>query len=126
MRFLSDTHMKNIERISEKIIAQDYQNLHHFMRGEALAQVKRAYVAQIPIPKFDLSDSIHKAQHNKLVTLVEQMLSAQKEVHLTTSDSTKNVLHQKISILDKQIDKLVYELFSLTEKEIQIVEDGAI
>jgi adenine-specific DNA-methyltransferase len=54
------------------------------------------------------------------------MLSAQKEVHLTTSDSTKNVLHQKISILDKQIDKLVYELFSLTEKEIQIVEDGAI
>jgi DDE superfamily endonuclease len=31
MGFLSDTHRKNIERISEKIIAQDYQNLHHFM-----------------------------------------------------------------------------------------------
>lgn len=31
MGFLSDTHRKNIERISEKIISQDYQNLHHFM-----------------------------------------------------------------------------------------------
>ena len=31
MGFLSDTHRKNIERISEKIIDQDYQNLHHFM-----------------------------------------------------------------------------------------------
>lgn len=31
MGFLSDTHRKNIERISEKIINQDYQNLHHFM-----------------------------------------------------------------------------------------------
>lgn len=29
--FLSDTHRKNIERISEKIIEQDYQSLHHFM-----------------------------------------------------------------------------------------------
>lgn len=31
MGFLSDTHRKNIERISEKIIEQEYQNLHHFM-----------------------------------------------------------------------------------------------
>lgn len=29
--FLSETKRKNIERLSEKIIDQDYQSLHHFI-----------------------------------------------------------------------------------------------
>jgi type II restriction/modification system DNA methylase subunit YeeA len=38
------------------------------------------------------------------------------------SPSAKQLLDQKLAITDQQIDALVYELYGLTESEIQIVE----
>ena len=38
------------------------------------------------------------------------------------TDSDKKILQQKIDAIDKQIDRLVYELYGLTEDEIRIVE----
>ena len=38
------------------------------------------------------------------------------------NDSDKKLLQQKCDLLDKQIDKLVYELYELTEEEIKIVD----
>ena len=61
---------------------------------------------------------------DKLVSLVDSMLEAQKELHADLSESDKKVWQQKSDLLDKQIDKLVYELYGLTEDEIRIVEGG--
>ncbi len=36
----------------------------------------------------------------------------------------KTVLKRQIEATDRQIDKLVYELYNLTEEEIKIVESG--
>ena len=36
----------------------------------------------------------------------------------------KTILERQIESTDKQIDELVYELYSLTEEEIKIVESG--
>ena len=38
---------------------------------------------------------------------------------------TKIRLQRQIEATDQQIDGLVYELYGLTDKEIQIVEEGA-
>ena len=61
-----------------------------------------------------------------MVNLVEQMLEAQKETHSDKSktETDKKLLQQRIDIIDKQIDTLVYELYGLTEEEIRIVEGG--
>ena len=53
------------------------------------------------------------------------MVSAQKELNAVTNDSDKKLLQQKCDLLDKQIDKLVYELYGLTDDEIKIVEGVA-
>ena len=42
------------------------------------------------------------------------------------NDSDKKLLQQKCDLLDKQIDKLVYELYELTEEEIKIVEGAGL
>ncbi len=55
---------------------------------------------------------------------VDQMLSAQKECRSAKSDSDKKLYEQKISMLDKKIDDLVYKLYGLTEEDIKIVEGG--
>ena len=55
-------------------------------------------------------------------TLVDQMLDAQKLFHNAKSDNDKKMFKQKIEIIDKQIDELVYKLYELTDEEIKIVE----
>ncbi len=80
--------------------------------------------SRIPIPLLDLTNKTQKAQHDKLVSLVDTMLTSQKDLHAAISDSDKKVFQQKCDLLDAQIDKLVYELYGLTEEEIRIVEGG--
>jgi len=39
------------------------------------------------------------------------------------TDSDRKLLQQKIDAIDKQIDRLMYELYGLSENEIKIVEE---
>lgn len=54
-----------------------------------------------------------------------QLQQAKTESRLCRASSRtgdKNYLERKCETLDKQIDKLVYQLYGLTEEEIKIVE----
>jgi hypothetical protein len=72
----------------------------------------------------DFSNPAEKAQHDKLVALVDNMLEPQKKHHETRMDRDKELYERQIRIVDKQIDRLVYDLYGLTEEEIGIVEEG--
>ena len=50
------------------------------------------------------------------------MLELQKKHHETRIERDKELYERQIRILDAQIDGLVYELYGLTEEEIEIVE----
>ncbi|MDR1970640.1 MAG: N-6 DNA methylase [Treponema sp.] len=77
---------------------------------------------KLPIPFLDLSKKSDKAQHDKLVALVDQMLDLKKKEQAETVPQTKTMLGRQIQAVDKQIDTLVYELYGLTEDEIKVVE----
>ncbi len=98
---------------------------YRFIFGMAIRTMHfdNAVTSRIPIPVINSgSESIEKSQHDKLVYLVDQMLETQKLYHNAKSDSDKNLYKQKIDLIDKQIDHLVYKLYGLTEDEINIVE----
>jgi hypothetical protein len=59
--------------------------------------------------------------HDKLVSLVERMLSLHKQSARTPQE--QEMLRREIESTDGQIDRLVYSLYGLTEEEIKIVED---
>ncbi len=65
------------------------------------------------------------ARHDSLVGLVEQMLALHKQLASAKTPHEKTVLQQQIAATDRQIGRLVYELYGLTEEEIRIVEEGA-
>jgi len=44
--------------------------------------------------------------------------------HKEKGESEKTILQRQIDATDHQIDQLVYELYGLTKKEIQIVEEA--
>ncbi len=77
---------------------------------------------ELPIPQLDLKNPADKSRHDKLVSLVEQMLAAQPQLARAQSDKDQDFYAHKCAALDRQIDALVYELYALTPDEIKIVE----
>jgi adenine-specific DNA-methyltransferase len=90
--------------------------------GEALAEVKRAHIAQLPIRTINFSDSTDKARHDKMVQLVEQMLEAKKQLAKAVTDRDKHLYERKCANLEHQIDMLVYRLYDLSDKEVALIE----
>ena len=91
-------------------------------KGEALAQVKKSHVEQLPIPNIDLSVKTNKIKHDNIVSLVDKMLELKKEEASEQNDKLKTMISRQIDGIDKGIDKAVYELYNLTEDEIKVVE----
>ena len=60
------------------------------------------------------------AWHDKLVSLEERMLELHKQSPRLPQE--KESLQREIESTDKAIDRLVYELYGLSEEEIKIVE----
>jgi len=92
--------------------------------GEALAEVKKTNVAKLPIRTIDLSDAEDAARHERMVGLVERMLTLHKRLAEARISREKTVIGHQIEATDRRIDRLVYDLYGLTEDEIQIVEGG--
>jgi hypothetical protein len=61
-----------------------------------------------------------------MVKLVEQMLEMHKQLAGTRTPQEKTSLERQIAATDTQIDRVVYDLYGLTEDEIKIVEGTAV
>jgi hypothetical protein len=57
-----------------------------------------------------------------MVALVERMLALQVQLAAAKIPTAKTPLQRQVVATDRQIDRLVYELYGLTEEEIRIVE----
>ena len=91
-------------------------------KGRALAQVKPTIIANFPICTVDFTNPTDLARHYRLVELVEKMLALTPKLRGATSESEKAALQNAVTTTDAEIDRLVYELYGLTEEEIKIVE----
>jgi len=73
----------------------------------------------------DFSNPVEKAQHDKLVALVDNMLELQKKYHEARMEIDKGLYERQIKIVDAQIDRFVYDLYWLTEEEVKVVSVGS-
>jgi type I restriction-modification system DNA methylase subunit len=90
--------------------------------AQAFPQIKVSQLRGLPIPKLNLSNSADKARYDEIVTKVDAMLDAKNKLAKAKTDKDKTYYESKCAALDRQIDRLVYDLYGLTEEEIQIVE----
>jgi hypothetical protein len=59
---------------------------------------------------------------SRLPAMVEQMLTLHKQLPEAKTGHDITLIQRRIDATDRQIDKLVYELYGLTPEEIVIVE----
>jgi hypothetical protein len=60
----------------------------------------------------------------ELESLVTGMLSLMQKLGAAKTDHERTVIQRQIEATDRQIDKLVYELYELTDEEIAIIESA--
>jgi len=82
------------------------------------------YMEKVPIRVIDATNSSDKTRRDRMVSLVEQMLALHKQLATARTPHEKTSLQIQIAATDRQIDRLVYDLYGLTEEEIRIVEGG--
>ena len=83
------------------------------------------FITQLPIRPIDFADATDVVRHDRMVALVEAMLDLHRKLAAAVTDQEKTVLQRQIVATDRLIDRLVYELYGLTEEEIGIVEGAS-
>ena len=107
--------------INSKLLFWNLQHTSNVFRGGWITCTKQ-YLGELPIRRINFSDPADKAQHDKMVKSVEQMLTAQKERANALTDRDIDYWQRRCDTLDRQIDELVYEMYGLTGDEIALVE----
>lgn len=89
---------------------------------KVFSEIQARQVEQLPFPSLNLTAPPDKALHDQIVQKVGAMLGAKKHLAKAKTDKDKTYYENKCAALDRQTDRLVYELYGLTEEEIQILE----
>jgi type I restriction-modification system DNA methylase subunit len=107
--------------LNSKLLFWRLRMTSNLFRGGWITCTKQ-YFGELPIRVIDFSDRADKARHDRVVKLVEQMACLHRQVHSARTPQEKTALERQIEAIDEQIDRLIYELYGLTEDEIKIVE----
>jgi hypothetical protein len=110
--------------LNSKLLFWRLQKLSNLFRGGWITCTKQ-YFGELPIRLIDFSDPADKSRHDRMVKLVEQMLALHKQLAAARTPQEQTALTRQIAATDTQIDRLVYDLYGLTEDEIKIVEGKA-
>ncbi len=82
----------------------------------------RQFLSLLPIRVIDFKNAKDTAVHRQLVSLVASMQTLHKRLAVAKSEAQKAILQRQIDSTDAEIDRLVYDLYGLTEEEIAIIE----
>jgi hypothetical protein len=85
----------------------------------------RQFLSQLPVRAIDPSSPAERLRNDQIVQLVEQMLGLHKRLSTAKTPQEKTALERQITATDNQIDRVVYDLYGLTQEEIKIVEGAA-
>lgn len=91
-------------------------------RGKKLGdmlQIDKEPLLQIPLIKTD-----DKSSMNKMIESVDKIIAAYQKLAKAISDKEKNLYQNQITVLEKTINELVYEIYEINQDEVAIIESS--
>ena len=108
--------------LNSKLLFWRLRGLSNLFRGGWITCTKQ-YFGQLPIRSLDLSQPSERGIHDRIVALVEEVASMDGLLTAARTPHEQEVVRRKLAATDAEIDRLVYELFGLTDDEIRLVEE---
>lgn len=95
-----------------------------FYKQKAVKSVRKVFPKVVikNLREFPYPRTIGQDIGKKVVQFVDQRIDLQKRIVSVKTGHEKTTIQRQIDAVDQQVDKLVYELYRLTEGEIKIVE----
>ena len=90
----------------------------------AFTKFRTNQLSPLPIRVIDFGDPVDVDMHDRMLSLVDQMLELNKKLAESKMPQATEMVKRQIETTDRQIDDLVYELYDLTDDEIKIVEQA--
>lgn len=84
--------------------------------------ISKTFLEKIPLPLIDLNNKEDKEMHDKIVTLVDNIIALNKKLSAEKNPNSITIINRQINAVDKQIDSLVYKLYNLNDEEVKIIE----
>jgi hypothetical protein len=107
--------------INSRLLQVYWSNVYYDFK-DTFPKIKGTYLEELPIKKPIPGNQSDKSRHDKIVSLVDQMLAAKRQLASAHTDKDKDFYKNKCETLDSQINALVYQLYGLTDEEINIVD----
>lgn len=108
--------------LNSKLLFWRLRGLSNLFRGGWITCTKQ-YFGQLPIRSIDLSQQSQRGIHDRIVALVEEMASMDGLSTAARTPHEQEVVRRKLAATDAEIDRLVYDLYGLTDDEIKLVEE---
>jgi hypothetical protein len=111
--------------LNSKLLSWYFLAVNSVGRRDDFPKIVLTQSRNLPFASINFDDPADRARHDRLVSLVEQMLRL-KQDHAAAAAALADRrfdLAEQIARTDRAIDTLVYELYQLTDAEIQIVEE---
>jgi type I restriction-modification system DNA methylase subunit len=118
-RSFSESNFYWLALLNSRLLWWFLSNTGTALRG-GYFRFKTNYLNPFPVRTINLSDTSDKARHDQIVELVKEELRLHSEA--VKSKGGQAAVKDRIATTDRQIDQLVYELYGLTYKEIEIIE----
>ncbi len=93
-----------------------------YRRAFTEVSLNPTYLRRLPIRAIDFSSKADLLKHSHMVALVDNMLALHRSLASTKSEGQTTAIQRQIDATDAEIDRLVYELYGLTAKEVALVE----
>ena len=75
-------------------------------------------ISKLPIPVISLDEQ------KPFVILTNEMMKLKQDYHSCNTPTEKKLIQKAITNTDKKINKIVYELYDLTDAEIKVIEEN--
>jgi hypothetical protein len=89
---------------------------------KVFSEIQARQLGQLPICLPAESTKKPKEYHNRLVKFVSSMLELNSALSKAKTAHERTVIERQIEATDREIDRLVYELYGLSDEEIALVE----
>ncbi len=118
---LDDQYLYVLGLLNSRLVDFYLKNISSNFRGGWFGYDAKV-LRRLPIRTIDMTNPTDKACHDRMVRLVEKMLDLHKRLAAAASVHDRDAYQQQIDATDREIDRLVYELYGLSEEEIGVVE----
>lgn len=124
--------LKKVTKVSLKFVLAllnsqlfKFYYVKNFTNNSSLTvNISKTYLDKLPLKKIDYSDKKEKSIHDEIIKQVDKLLQLNKDIHKTRIPLQQERIKNKISYSENRIDELVFELYRLSKKDIEIINNN--